>query len=204
MTTEQNLSALVEEAEKWDALLVKDWKACSCHHNCGLLWAGGEMHIATVQHENEDSDCAQPSHEQCRDLMDGIVRFRTLVPALAAAVRRLEEELEAATTQLAKKFKTLEEIARERDAVRKQAAEWEVQAQDFRDRLVKAEEFLRVVTLERDHAQRVEVTDALLRAEAAEKRLADLRGKVEGLGWYACSDGGPHVSRSEVLALVSP
>lgn len=40
----------------------------------------------------------------------------------------------------------------ERDAALKQSAEWEVQAQDMRDRAV-----------------------------AAEKRLADLRGKVEGL-----------------------
>lgn len=158
---------------------------------------------------------------------------------LAAAVRRLETELDAATTQLAKKFRMLEEtrklaqenaehaleIARERDAARKQAAEWEVQAQDFRDRLVKAEaenERLRQHTVcaickvdkptpwcgEEGY---ICVKCLVDRAVAAEKRLANLRAKVEGLPTYADYGDGmepysdaPWLDRSEVIALVSP
>lgn len=74
----------------------------------------------------------------------------------------------------------------ERDAALKQSAEWEVQAQDMRDRAV-----------------------------AAEKRLADLRGKVEGLMRHdivgdvqgptmGLDARGDYLDRSEVLALVSP
>lgn len=87
----------------------------------------------------------------------------------------------------------------ERDEALKQSAGWEIQAQDLRDRLVKAEaerdaqhdlvlrltaerdearvqlraanDFLRVVTLERDHAQQVEVPDAFWQLDEARAQV---------------------------------
>lgn len=45
-----------------------------------------------------------------RDMATFFARARTLVPELATALCRAEAELDAATTQLAKKFKRLEEL----------------------------------------------------------------------------------------------
>lgn len=179
MTTEQNLSALVDEAERLSAGATPGPWEVKAWDETQRLVCGERSFVAKTVAGNDDANAAF------------LASARTLVPALAAAVRRLEQE---------------------RNAARKQAAEWEVQAQDFRDRLVKAEEFLRGVTLERDHAQRVEVTDALLRAEAAEKRLADLRTDIAALTRYKASDyrhceehdQGDYLDRSEVIALVSP
>jgi predicted DNA-binding protein (UPF0251 family) len=53
------------------------------------------MHIATVELETGESDCAQPSPEQRRRIMDFMARSRSMIPELASALRRAEAERDA-------------------------------------------------------------------------------------------------------------
>lgn len=103
-------AALVEDAEKITEGVPADWTACSCN-KCGLVWALGEMHIATVELETGESDCAQPSPEQRRRIMDFMARSRSMIPELAAALRRAEaerDELRATVTRLNRRAQTAE------------------------------------------------------------------------------------------------
>ena len=122
---------------------------------------------------------------------------------------------------------TLRRAETDRDAALKQSAAWEIQAQDMRDRLVRAEaerdaqhalvlrltaerdearrqlraseEFLRVVTLERDHAQQVEVPDAFWQRDEARAQvwglicagsnMAERRRYFQGLWEALLADG---------------
>ena len=94
-------AALVEEAEKWDRETpAGPWQFAHCGaHRDYDKW----LPCLGVRDENgkrvENIDRHMPA-------------ARRLIPEFAAALRRTEAELDAATTQLAKKFKRLEELER--------------------------------------------------------------------------------------------
>ena len=100
---------LIEEAEKITEHVPGDWTACKCN-KCGLVWALGEMHIVTVELETEDSDVPQPSPEQRRRIMDFMARSRSMIPELAAALRRAETGRDAQAKEFAR-FKAVAALA---------------------------------------------------------------------------------------------
>ena len=142
-------AALVEEAEK---LSTQATPGPWCHNRYGVNnWPGPDAPTRLMELlHNDDKD----DEQNVRDA-EFIARARTMVPELAAALRRAETE---------------------RDAALKQSAAWEIQAQDMRDRLIKAE-------AERDaqHEQVLRLTaerDALAKDLARIRAVAAIAGSV--------------------------
>ena len=134
------------------------------------------------------------------------LRAKGAIVRLVEALRRAEAELDAATTQLAKKFKRLEELEKraeqaeaERDAQHEQVLRLTAERDEARRQLRASEEFLRVVTLERDHAQQVEVPDAFWQRDEARAQvwglicagsnMAERRRYFQGLWETLLADG---------------
>ena len=152
---------LIEEAERLsDAATPGPW----CHNHYGVNnWPGPDAptRIMELLH-NQDDD----GEQNYRDA-EFIARARTMVPELAAAIRRAETE---------------------RDEALKQSAGWEIQAQDLRDRLVKAE------------AERDAQHDLVLRLTAERDAVSVVHAcPPKGSGVMPCCGATPFEKQGERL-----